>query len=113
MLCVAFDANGELDLATKDDCDGLIWTPEGKKDPDAANYKLAIGGRKYTMFKRCELVEAEIGTSPALVEGDKVYAFEGGDVVTTDTAGQGNIYIGQVVKNGSRIVVDVNGKLPL
>lgn len=113
LLCVAFDANGEIDLATKTDCDGIIWTPEGKKDPAAANYKTVVGGNKYTVFDQVELVEIGASTSPVLAAGDMVWAGAGGDVVTTDTAATGNIFIGYVDDTGERLIVRVNGKQPL
>jgi len=107
MLCVQFDANGDLVVAAAgDNCDGIIWTKEGRRDVN--NDNLVIGARKYTVFTNCELVEAEIGSSPALSEGDVIYATAAGDVTLSPATG--DIYIGTVLNGGSRIIVNVNGR---
>ena len=107
MLCVDLDANGDLIVSSAgDNVIGVIWTKEGRKvvtdDGDV------IAGRKYTVFTNCELVEAEIGASPALSEGDKIYATALGDVVTTGATG--DVFIGTVLNGGSRLAINVNGR---
>ncbi len=107
MLCVQFDANGDLIVATAgDNCDGIIWTKEGRLE--GTDDGDVIEGRKYTVFTFCELVEAEIGSSPALSEGDAVYATAAGDVTLGPATG--DIYIGTVLNGGSRMIVNVNGR---
>ena len=111
MLCVQFDASGDLiESAAGDNCDGIIWTKEGRKDGTVTNPdNEVVGGRKYTVFTFCELVEAEIGSSPSLSEGDTLYATATGDVKVTGSAA-GDIFIGTVTAGGSRIVVNINGR---
>jgi len=111
MLCVQFDGSGDIVVAAAgDNCDGVIWTKEGRKSVTDDNK--VIGGRKYTVFTFAELVEAEIGASPALSEGDTVYATALGDVTINAFGVAGDIYIGTVLKGGSRLVVNVNGRPP-
>jgi len=112
MLCVQFDASGDLVVAAAgDNCDGIIWTKEGRKDGTVTNPdNEVIGGKKYTVFTYCELVEAEVGSSPSLSEGDALYAIAAGDIAATAGAAAGDIFIGTVVAGGSRIVVNVNGR---
>jgi len=113
MLCVDLDASGELILSTLLDCVGVIWTPEGRRATDAGtSEKLVIGGKKYTVFFQCELVEAEIGASPALSAGDQVFAVAAGDVDVTATPGIGAVWIGHVMLGGNRIFINVNLKPP-
>ncbi len=109
MLCVQFDASGDLIVsAAGDNCDGIIWTKEGRKE--LTDDDKVIGGRKYTVFTFCELVEAETGSSPSLSEGDALYATAAGDVLASGSAAAGDIYIGTVVAGGSRIIINVNGR---
>ncbi len=109
MLCVQFDGNGDLVVsAAGDNCDGIIWTKEGRKTLSDGTDDNVIGARKYTVFTFCELVEVEIGSSPALSEGDAVYATANGDVTTSPATG--DIYIGTVLNGGSRMIVNVNGR---
>lgn len=114
MLCVALDASGNLVAAAATTAIGVIWTPEGRKDPadGTTTFKDVIGGKKYTVITgTAEFVEAEVGTSPALSAGDFVHAAAAGDVSTS--GGAGAIHIGMVIAdqastpNGSRLVVDV------
>ena len=107
MLCVQFDGNGDIVVAAAgDNCDGIIWTKEGRLE--GTDDGDVIGGRKYTVFTICELVEAEIGASPALSEGDAVYATAAGDATLSPATG--DIYIGTVLNGGSRMIVRVNGR---
>jgi hypothetical protein len=119
MLCVALDGSGNLIKATNTDVIGVIWTPEGRKDPGDGTtaFKDIIGGKKYTVFCGvCEFVEAEVGTSPALAVGDLLYSTALGDVVTTGVAG--DHYVGAMIADqagtpgGSRLVIDI-GRLPV
>lgn len=112
MLCVTLDGSGELIVAAAATAIGVIWTREGRKDPGdgTTTFKNVIGGKKYTVFTgTVEFVEAEVGSSPALSVGDKVWAKANGDVGTSAVAG--DRFIGWVVAdregNGSRLVVDV------
>lgn len=112
MLCVQFDGSGDLIVsAAGDNCDGVIWTKEGRKDLTVANPdNEVIGGKKYTMFTFCELVEAEVGSSPALSEGDVLYATADGEVLASASATAGDIYVGTVMAGGSRLLINVNGR---
>jgi len=108
MLCVTFDASGDLVVAALGTAIGVIWTKEGRKPLSDGSDNEVIGGRKYTVFTYAELVEAEIGSSPALSEGDEVWATAAGDVVTSPATGA--VYIGTVLSGGSRMIVNVNGR---
>lgn len=115
MLAVTLDSSGEIVLASATDCMGVIWTPEGRRSTDAGTAeKQVIGGRKYTVFQQCELVEAGVGASPALSVGDEIWSEASGDVDVTATPGVGSIWIGQVLAdgdgNGERIYVNVGLK---
>ena len=109
MLCVQFDASGDLIVsAAGDNCDGVIWTKEGRIPLSDGSENEVMGGKKYTVFTFAELVEAEVGSSPALSEGDALYATALGDVTVGGTAG--DIYVGTVLNGGSRIIINVNGR---
>lgn len=113
MLCVRLDSSGELVLAAADDCDGVVHTVEGRQEStDGTTYKKIIGGKKYTVFTDAEFVEGELGSSPALSAGDKIYAQASGDVSNSATPGAGSIFVGYVLKGGSRVVIKVNRKQP-
>ena len=107
MLCVQFDASGDLILsAAGDNCDGVIWTSEGRKASSVPAD--VIGGKKYTVFKFAEFVEADLAASPALSAGDVLYATALGDV--TASPATGDIYVGTVIDD--RLLIDVNGRPP-
>ncbi len=109
MLCVQFDASGDLIVAAAgDNCDGVIWTKEGRKE--VTDDGKVIGGRTYTVFTFCELVEAEVGSSPSLSAGDALYATAGGDVLASGSASAGDIYIGTVLGGGSRLLINVGAR---
>jgi len=110
MLCVQFDAAGELILsAAGDNCDGVIWTKEGRKTLTSGNDNKVIGGKKYTVFTFAELVEAEnVAAGPAITAGDAIYATALGDVTVGGAAG--DIYVGTVLNGGSRLLINVNGR---
>lgn len=113
MLCVQYDASGNLVIAgAGDNCIGVIWTKEGRKVLSDGTEDEVIGGKKYTVFSFCELVEAEVGSSPSLSAGDELYAIATGDVANSAGAASADVYIGQVVTsgNGLRISVNVNGR---
>lgn len=123
LLCVTFDAAGDLIIGTAVTTRGVIWVPEGRKDTTVASYNNVIGGKMYTVFTWAIIQEMEIGTSPTLDEGDAVFAAAAGDVIniaagTPTGAGAGAIYIGQVLNDetrpgavgtGLRLVLNVNG----
>lgn len=114
MLCIQFDASGDLIVsAAGDNCDGVIWTKEGRKESAAGATNPdneVMGGRKYTVFVFSELVEAEVGSSPALSEGDALYATANGEVLASGSASAGDIYVGTVMAGGSRLVININGR---
>lgn len=112
MLCVQFDASGDLVSAgAGDNFDGIIWTKEGRKDGTVTNPdNKVIGGRKYTVFTFCELVEAEIGSSPVLAAGEALYAIAAGDVANSAGSALADVYLGTVLAGGSRVIVNVNGR---
>lgn len=123
LLCVTFDAAGDLVIGAAATTRGVIWTPEGRKDSTVANFKEVIGGKMYTVFTWAVLQEMEIGTSPTLDEGDALFAAAAGDVLnvaagTATGGGAGAIYIGQVLNDetrpgavgtGLRLILNVNG----
>lgn len=123
LLCVTFDAAGDLIIGAAATTRGVIWVPEGRKDTTIASYNNVIGGKMYTVFTWAIIQEMEIGTSPTLDEGDAVFAAAAGDVIniaagTPAGAGAGAIYIGQVLNDetrpgavgtGLRLILNVNG----
>lgn len=109
MLCVDFNSSGELIVSVSGTGEGVIWTKEGRTPLADGSENEVIGGRKYTVFTFAELVEAEVGT-PALSEGDLLYASAAGIVDLTPATG--DIYIGRVLSGGSRILINVNGQVP-
>lgn len=108
-LNVALDASGELAVATATDIDGFIVTSEGR-DGDAAADKNVIGGRVYTVFFQCEIVEASTFTAPTVAAGDQLWAKAAGDVGTTGVLN--DIFVGTVLSGGERVVININGKQP-
>ena len=107
MLCVQFDASGDLIVsAAGDNCDGVIWTSEGRKA--ASVPATVIGGRKYTVFTNAEFVEADLAASPAFSAGDVLYATALGDI--TASPATGDIYVGTVVDD--RLLININGRPP-
>lgn len=111
MLCVQFDASGDLVVAAAgDNCEGVIWTKEGRKTLSDSTENKVRGGRKYTVFTFAEFVEAEVGSSPSLSEGDALYATANGDVLAEASATSGDIYIGTVFNDGSRLLININGR---
>lgn len=110
LLCVKFDANGELVAATAGACDGVIWTSEGRKQDSGVTETAIIGGRKYTVFTFAELVDTDTATGPAAwVAGDVFYGTAAGDVLESASATVGDIYIGTVLADG-RFILNVNGR---
>ena len=115
LLCVDIDGNGELIVnAAVGTAKGVIYTPEGRKDPDQANFKEAIGGKVYTVLTFGEIQEMAGATSPAFSAGDPVYAAANGDVTNASAAGA--VYIGHIVPDdtvpggaGLKLVLNVNG----
>ena len=112
LMCVQVNGDGELEAADADNCDGVIWAPEGRISTfrvAEADLKKFVGGRVYTVFERAEIAEMEVGTSPALSAGDRVYSVAAGDVSTTNQAG---VYLGVVVPNdvtgGLKLILRVN-----
>jgi len=106
MLCVNFNTAGEIIASEVSTGVGVIWTKEGRKPLSDGSENEVIGGRKYTVFKFAELVEAEVGT-PTLSAGDNLYASATGIVDITPAVG--DVYIGTVLDNGSQIIINVNG----
>lgn len=110
LLAVQIDGNGELVLADADNCDGVIYVPEGRRSTHRVTeveQKTVIGGKVYTVFERAIIAEMETGEDP-LSDGDRVYSVASGGISTTNQAG---IYLGVVVPNpvtgGSRLILRV------
>lgn len=103
LLCVQVDASGELVLADADNCDGVIWVPEGRRNsfrttgPQYANdaaLKTVVGGKTYTVFERAIIAEMETGEDP-IEAGDRLYSDAAGAVTTTP----GGVYLGVALPN--------------
>lgn len=110
MLCVSLNSSGELIASEVGTGIGVIWTKEGRKPLSDGSENEVIGGRKYTVITFGELVEAETST-PALVAGDHLYASANGIIDLTPAVG--DIYIGTVLSDGSRIILNVRGRNPI
>ncbi len=106
-LNVLLNASGEIDVATAADVSGFIVTSEGQ-DADAAGNKDVIGGRVYTVFFQCEIVEASTFTAPTVSAGDQLWAKAAGDVGTTGAAG--NIFMGDVLLGADRVVINMHSR---
>jgi hypothetical protein len=109
LLCVKFDATGDLILATAGACDGVIWTLEGRNTAlTGSTVNEVIGGRKYTVFTFAELVDTDTATGPAAwVAGDVFYGTAAGDVLESASSTAGDIYIGTVLGDG-RFILNIN-----
>jgi hypothetical protein len=115
LLCVDFDANGELIVnAAVGTAKGVIYTPEGRRDSTVATFKQVIAGKVYTVLTFAEIQEMANSTSPVFAAGDPVYAAAGGDV--TNASAVGAIYLGQILPDdtvpggaGLKLVLNVNG----
>lgn len=98
LLCVQLDGSGELVLGDADNCDGVIWVPEGRRSNyrvSEVDQKTVIGGRTYTVFERAEIAEMETGSDP-LSAGDRVYSAAAGAISTVDATG---VFLGTVIPN--------------
>ena len=102
LLCVTVDGSGELILASAGDCDGVLWTSEGRKASSVP--ATVIGGKKYTVFTQAEFVEADLAASPALSAGDRLYATALGDITASPAAL--DIFVGVVVDD--RLIINVS-----
>lgn len=115
LLCVDIDGNGELIVnAAVGTAKGVIYTPEGRRDPTVANFKDVIAGKVYTVLTFGEIQEMANAASPAFSAGDPVYAAASGDV--TAASATGAVYIGHIVPDdtvpggtGLKLVLNVNG----
>lgn len=114
LLNVLVDANGELVAAAADDVEGVIWTPESRRETATAldNFRQAIGGKVYTVFTWAEIQEMDAGDDPTLGAGDKVYGAAAGAAAL---AGVGATYLGTVFLDdtvpggaGLRMVLNIN-----
>lgn len=115
LLCVTFDANGDLIASAIGTAIGIIYTPEGRRDSTQANFKQVIGGKRYTVLTFGEIQEMADSTSPVFSAGDPVYAAAAGDVTAASAAGA--VYIGQILEDdtvpggaGLRLVLNVHGR---
>ena len=106
-LNVGVDSNGELVVGTAPDTVGFIVTSEGQ-DADAAANKDVIGGRVYTVFFQCEIVEASTFTAPTVSAGDELWAIAAGDIATSGTTG--DIFMGYVLSGDERVVIMVHSR---
>ena len=111
LLPVQVDGNGELVLASADNCHGVIWTPESRRSNHRVTeleQKAVIGGKNYTVLERTEIAEMETGEDP-LLAGDRVFSAAAGAISTSDDTG---VYLGTVLPNpvtgGLRLVLRVN-----
>ena len=102
MLCVTLDGSGELIVSSAGDCDGVLWTSEGRKAGSIPAD--VIAGKKYTVFTQAEFVEADLAASPALSAGDRLYATALGDV--TASPATLDIFVGFVVDD--RLIINVS-----
>lgn len=110
LLPVQIDAAGALILADADNCDGVIYVPEGRRSNHRVTeveQKTVIGGKWYTVFERAIIAEMETGSDP-LSDGDRVFSAAAGAISTTASTG---VYLGMVLPNpitgGSRLVLRV------
>jgi hypothetical protein len=106
-LNVLIDSNGEIDEATATDIVGFIVTSEGQ-DADATANKLAIGGRVYTVFFQCEIVEASTFAAPTVSAGDSIWATAAGDI--TITPATGDVFLGHVLLGDERVVINMHSR---
>jgi len=106
-LNVSVDASGTLALGTASDTVGFIVTSEGQ-DADAAANKTVIGGRVYTVFFQCEIVEASTFTAPTVSAGDELWCIAAGDIATTGTIG--DIFLGYVLLGAERVVINLHSR---
>lgn len=98
LLPVQINGSGELALADADNCDGVIYVPEGRRSNHRVTeveQKTVIGGKWYTVFERAIIAEMETGSDP-LTAGDRVYSAAAGAISTADPTG---VYLGVVVPN--------------
>ncbi len=102
LLCVTLDSSGELVLSSAGDCDGVLWTSEGRKASSVP--ATVIGGKKYTVFTNAEFVEADLAASPALSAGDRLYATALGDI--TASPATLDIFVGVVVDD--RLLINIS-----
>lgn len=114
LVCVEFDANGELVVATGP-CDGVIDVTEGRgpQAVDLANFRQVQGGKVYTVLKRAAIQEIGDGTVAA---GDRIYSAGGGDIRVGAAGGAGDAFVGTVLPDdtvsggaGLKLDLDVNG----
>jgi len=106
-LNVGIDASGELVVGTATDTVGFIVTSEGQ-DADAAGNKDVIGGRVYTVFFQCEIVEASTFTAPTVSAGDELWCKAAGDVGTTGATG--DMFLGTVLSGDERVVINLHSR---
>ena len=104
---VLIDSSGEIDEASATDIVGFIVTSEGQ-DADAAGNKNVIGGRVYTVFFQCEIVEASTFTAPTVSAGDSLWATAAGDIVTSPATG--DVFLGHVLLGGERVVINMHSR---
>lgn len=111
LLVCDIGAGGELVIGTATGAEGVIYVPEGRRDPSQSNFNDVIGAKWYTLLTFGEIQEFE---NAGFSAGDKLYAAASGDV--TDTPGAGAVYIGTVMPdpsvasgNGLKLFLNVNG----
>lgn len=114
LVCVEFDGNGELVVATGP-CDGVIDVTEGR-GPQAVNldnFRQVQGGKVYTVLKRAAIQEIGDGTVAA---GDRIYSDGAGDIRVGISGGAGDAFVGTVLPDdtvrggdGLKLDLDVNG----
>lgn len=82
LINVAVNGSGLLVAAGKGLAEGVIWTPEGKANPDVANYNVALAGSVMTVFVIAEFVGTfdEDTSAAALTAGEGVWSIAAGSV---------------------------------
>lgn len=106
LLGVTVGAAGTLLVSDGTNLDGVIYTPEGKRDSSLAGYKDVVGGKTYTVLRFGEIVEMS-GSTPAVSAGDKLYGAAAG---SAGPSAVGAVFLGWVDNTGERLIVDVGGK---
>lgn len=102
LVAVDIDASGQLVAAGAGAAKGVIWTPEGKANPDVANFNVAVAGSVMTVYQIAEIVETNLSA------GDEVFSAAAGDITTTGP-GQMLGFVVDSSEGGDRLVLNVEG----
>lgn len=102
LIAVAIDGNGQLVAAGAGAAKGVIWTPEGKANPDVANFNVATAGSVMTVFVDAEFVET------GFEAGDQLRSAASGNV-SDSTGAQVIGFVVDSDEGGDRLVLRVTG----